>query len=147
MASWTLNPIMEWSFDGGTTWHKVSDHGRSGLNVSVRRIENSQQMANGRTRRYVVAKKYEFSTGWENLPDKETTFLANGKPGEWMEQQYQNVDRSFHMRLRAGSDRDTTFTGLNGKIFEVMFTEFSKEITKRGSGFDLWNVELSLIEV
>ena len=144
---WSTNPIMEWSTNGGTTWTKISDHGRSPLNVSVERIENRQRMADGTLRRYVTAKKRTFQTSWDNLPDKATTFLANGQTGAWMENFHNTVDGSFLMRLRAGSDIDTVITGVNGIVVEVMITDFSKEITKRGKFFDLWNLDMSLEEV
>ena len=144
---WTTNPIMEWSTDGGTTWTKISDHGRAPLAVSVERIESKTRMADGTLRRYVVAKKKTFSTSWENLPDKATTFLANGQTGQWMENFHNTVDGSFLMRLRAGSDADTSLTGLNGTIFEVMINEFSKEVVKRGKAFDLWSLSITLEEV
>lgn len=145
--SWQANPIMEWSFDGGTTWTKVTDHGRSPLDISIERVESKQRMADGRLRRYVVAKKRTFSCSWENLPDKATPFLANGQPGDWIENVHDTVDGSFHMRLRAGSDRDTTLTGLNGLVVEVMITDFSKEVVKRGRDFDLVNMDISLEEI
>lgn len=145
--SWTNNPIMEWSTDGGTTWTKISDHGRSPLSVSVERIESKQRMANGTLRRYVVSKKRTWTTSWENLPDKNVSFLANGQAGNWMENFHNTVDGSFHMRVRAGSDRDTSITGLNGQVYEVMITEFSKEVLKRGKQFDLWTLDMTLEEV
>lgn len=144
---WTDNPIMEWSTDGGATWTKISDHGRSPLSVSVERIENKQRMANGTLRRYVVSKKRSWSTSWENLPDKNVAFLANGQAGSWMENFHNTVDGSFHMRVRAGSDRDTSITELDGEVYEVMITEFSKEIIKRGQAFDIWALDMTLEEV
>lgn len=145
--SWTTNPIMEWSTDGGTTWTKVTDHGRAPLTVSVERIENKQRMADGTLRRYVVSKKRTFSTSWENLPDKATTFLANGQPGQWIEDFHNNVDGSFLMRLRSGSDQDANLNNLDGVVLEVMVTDFSKEVVKRGQAFDLWSLDISLEEV
>lgn len=144
---WTTNPIMEWSTDGGTTWTRISDHGRSPLSVSVERIENKQRMANGTLRRYVVAKKRSWSCSWDNLPDKAVSFLANGQHGAWMENFHNTVDGSFLMRIRAGSDKDTTITGTNGEVYEVMISEFSKEIVKRGKAFDLWTLDITLEEV
>lgn len=147
MASWKVNSIMEWSLDGGATWTKITDHGRSPLNITVERIETKQRMADGTLRRYVVGKKRTFSCSWDNIPDKATNFLANGQPGEWMEAFHDANDGSFHMRLREGSDRDLALTGLNGTVLQVMITDFSKEIVKRGTAFDLWNMDITLEEV
>lgn len=147
MASWTVNPIMEWSTDGGATWTKVTDHGRSPLRIAVERIETKQRMADGTLRRYVVSKKRTFSCSWENLPDKATNFLANGQPADWIEAFHNNNDGAFHMRLREGSERDLSLTGLNGTTLQVMITDFSKEITKRGMAFDLVDLDITLEEV
>lgn len=144
---WTTNPIMEWSTDGGNTWTKISDHGRSPLSVSVERIETKQRMANGTMRRYVISKKRTWSASWENLPDKAVEFLANGQAGRWMEDFHDDHDGEFHMRLREGSDIDKNMTGLTGEVVRVMITDFSKEITRRTPSFDLWNLDITLEEV
>lgn len=151
---WTTNPIMEWSTNG-TTWTKISDHGRSALTIGVERIETKQRMANGRMRKYVVSKKRSFSCSWANLPDKATSFLANGQAGEWMERFHNENDGSFKMRLRSGSDQDKTTLPRTGdeddldteRIFTVMISDFSKDVIKRGKSFDLWNLDITLEEV
>lgn len=147
MASWTGNPIMEWSSDGGSNWSKISDHGRDALNITIDRIENVQRMADGTMRRYVIAKKHIITSSWSNLPSVATTQLANGQTGTFMENFHNTVDGSFLVRLRAGSDRDTVFTGVNGTVLTMMITDFSKEVVKRGFTFDWWNLDITLTEV
>lgn len=145
--SWKTNSIMEWSLDGGTTWNRISDHGRAPLTISVERIENKQRMADGTLRRYTVAKKRTFSTSWDNLPSKAGNWLANGEPGEWMENVHDTEDGSFHIRLREGDDIDLTLLNLDGDIVEVMISDFNKDVSKRGRAYDLWNLDISLEEV
>jgi hypothetical protein len=101
--SWKTNPVMEWSEDG-TTWVKISDHGRSPLSITPERIEKKQRMADGTLRRYVIAKKRSFSCSWDHFPSKTTTFLAGGQPGDWMEEFHNRVNGAFYMRLRSGND-------------------------------------------
>ena len=146
-ANWKLNPIWEWSFDGGTTWQLVTDHGRSSVNMSVERVENKQRMADGTLRRYVVTKKRTWQTSWENLPSVATPSLANGQPGSWIENIHDTVDGSFHVRFRAGSDINTTLSGLAGTVVKVMITDYSRETVKRNPNFDLWNIDITLEEV
>lgn len=147
MASWKINPLMEWSSDGGTTWSQISDHGRDAVQVAVTRIENAQRMADGTLRRYVIAKKHTFTCSWSMLPSVSGNQLANGQPGTFMETFHDTINGPFLMRLRAGSDRDTVFTGTQGTIYTVMITDFSKEIAKRGFTYDMWNVDFTLEEV
>lgn len=155
--SWVTNPVMEWL--DGATWVKIPDHGRSPLTISVERIQNEQRMADGTMRRYVIAKKRTFSTSWDNLPDKTGPFLANGdQAGEWMEVFHNKTDGSFKMRLRAGANENIalatalTRTGGdplladNAREFTVMFSDFSKDVVKRGKAFDLWSLSLTLVE-
>lgn len=154
--SWSVNPIMEWSIDGGSNWIKVTDHGRSELSISTEPIETKQRMVNGTMRKYLVTRKKTFSWSWSNLPDKNVTFLANGTTyGNWLEEFYNTTDGAFLMRLRSGSDHNTanpTRAGTvddsdNERIFTVMFSEYSKDIIKRGPAFDMWNLTMSVEEV
>lgn len=144
--SWITNPIMEWSEDNGVTWTKISDHGRSPLSINIERFESKQRMANATLRKYTIAKKRTFSCSWENLPDRATTFLANGMPGNWMEDFHDRVDGPFKMRLRAGSDVGKT-NPTTAKVFTVVITDFSKDTIKRGPAFDLVNMDITLEEV
>jgi hypothetical protein len=138
---WQDNPIMEWSLDG-TTWTKISDHGRSPLDIAIERIENKQRMADGRL-------------SWDNMPSKATSFLANGQAGDWLEDFHNTVNGSFKMRLRAGSDVSASSITRNGtendldneRVFDVMISDFTKQIIKRGPAFDLWSLDITLEEV
>lgn len=147
MATWKTNPIMEWSSDGGANWFQISDHGRDPLQVSIERIENVQRMADGTLRRYVVAKKHTFTCSWSGIPSVTGTWLANGQPGSYIENFHDTINGPFYMRLRAGSDRDTTFSALTGTVYQVMITDFSKEIGKRSFPYDFWNLDITLEEV
>lgn len=155
--SWKTNPIMEW-YDTRTTvngvanpnknkWVKISDHGRSPLSISVERIENKQRMADGTLRRYVVSKKRTFDCSWENFPDRDGAFLANGQAGQWMEDFHNDQDSSFRMRLRSGEDQGKATTDASIEEVNVMIVDFSKEVVKRGPAFDLWTIDISLEEV
>ena len=141
---WTDNPIMEWSTDQ-TTWHLISDHGRSPLTDSPERFEFKSNMFDGTLRKYVVAKKHRWSVSWENIPDKQVSLLTNGKPGGWMENFYLTHDDMFYMRIREGDDIDTD--GSSAVVYKVMLSDFSKDIVRRTPTFDLWNIDLSIEEV
>lgn len=150
---WTNNSIMWW-YDG-TTWQKITDHNRSPLQVSVDRIENSQRMANGLMRRYVVAKKKEWQVSWENIPSRRNatfggktglTTVDGGWAGEDIENFHNITDGAFKIRIRGGDDEAKTITDATIDEFTVMITDFSKEVTKRGV-VDFWSLDITLTEV
>lgn len=142
--SWKDNPIIEWSLDG-SAWTKISDHGRGPLDISLIRIENKQRMAAGTLRRYVVAKKRSFSLSWQNLPDKETDFLAGGQTGQWMRTWHDDTDGAFYMRLREGAAIDGDTNAMETVL--VMITDFGYQVTKRNPVYDLWDLDITLEEV
>lgn len=154
--NWTNNTIMAWNNN------KISDHGRSPLNMSSERIGTDKRMADGTLRRQHVAIKRTWTMSWENLPSSNEVVngyktVDGGWAGEDMEMFYQTTPGVFRMVLRRGSAsglstpvgastiganyEDDNFYGVN-----VMFTEFSKEVTKRGA-VDFWNINVTLEEV
>lgn len=124
--------LMRWSNNA------ITDHNRSALEVSVERIESKQRMANGTMRKYVIADKRTFSCSWEMLPATTAKTVDGFWGGTAIETFYNSTTGSFTLELTDGGGAVTTYT--------VMFTEFSKEIVKRGS-VDLWNVSVTLEEV
>lgn len=122
------------------TWNgnKVTDHNRSDLSVSVERIEDSQRMANGTMRKYVVADKRTFSTSWDNLPHN----AMNTVDGFWgkreMENFYNTTPGAFTLVVTWGDGTTETRT--------VMMTKFDASISKRGA-YDFWKVTVELQEV
>lgn len=140
--AWTDTAIMFWH--DGTQYRKITDHGRGALSVSFERIEKKQRMADGTLRRYVVAKKRTWSCSWENVPNKNGVSGAmstadGGYAGEDIETFHNTHDAEFNMQLRKG---DGTI-----EVVTVMITDFSKEISKRGPGIDMWNMSVTLEEV
>lgn len=167
--SYLNNPIMEWCTDPMSdttpTWYKITDHGRSPLNISYDRIETKQRMANGHLRRYTVAKKRIWNLTWDNLPSKNVSLLAGGMPGEWMQQFHDTHDGAFWMRLRRGSDisivdpteaeaanLENLWDSYDSRVrdqtrgIRVMISDFSKDVLKRGPAFDLWSLDINLEE-
>jgi|SRR4051812_30728465 ATP adenylyltransferase/5',5'''-P-1,P-4-tetraphosphate phosphorylase II len=116
----------------------ITDHNRQQLSVDVERIEKKQRMANGTLRKYIVADKRSFSTSWTMLP-KITAKTVDGFWGaDAIEEFYNTVSGSFSLELSDGDGETYTYN--------VMFSDFSKTITKRGS-VDFWEVSVSMEEV
>lgn len=153
--TWTDNAIMFWSSDGGTTWNKVSDHNRDPLGITVERIERKQRMADGTLRRYSVAKKRTFNLSWTNFPSRRNA-TYNGKTGlstvdggwagEDIENFHNTVDGAFKIKLRKGNDEAKAVSDGTLEIVDVMITDFSKDIERRGI-VDFWSLSVTLEEV
>lgn len=52
----------------GSTWHKLSDHNRNPINIAYTLIEQTDRMANGTLRKYVVARKFVITADWKDFP-------------------------------------------------------------------------------
>jgi hypothetical protein len=122
------------------TWatNNITDHNRSPLSIDVERIEQSQRMVNGAMRKFVIADKHTFSCSWEMLP----TSNAKTVDGFWgansMKAFYSATPGAFELKIYAGDSSVQTY--------QVVFSSFSAEITKRGNG-DFWSVNVTLEEV
>lgn len=57
------------------TWYKLSDHNRSPIKLSYDITEQSQRMANGKMRKYVIAKKLKIATDWKDLPTLDSNLV------------------------------------------------------------------------
>lgn len=152
--TWKDNAIMYWSVDG-IAWNKITDHNRAPLDISSERFERANRMVNATMRRYTVAKKRTFSCSWDMLPSKTTssyggrTGLATvdgGWGGEDIESFYNANNGRFYMKLRKGADEAKAITDGTIEVVQVMFTDFSKSIEKRGI-VDFWSLDITLEEV
>jgi hypothetical protein len=157
--SWKENSLVFWNVEGEL--QKVSDHNRSPLREEIERIENKKRMADGTLRRYSVVKKRTYSLDWSMLPSTNSvvggmTTADGGMAGEDLERIHNNYNTPFRMVLRRGSAKGLTtpvvadaalpFDDGNFYMVNVMISDFSKEVMKRGR-VDLWNVSITLEEV
>lgn len=116
----------------------ITDHNRSPLSIDPERIEKKQRMANARMRKYVIADKRTFSCSWDMLPKKTAQTVDGFWGGEAIEDFYYAQVGSFTLEITDGDGEVYTYT--------VMFSDFSKEITKRG-GVDFWQIDVTMEEV
>jgi hypothetical protein len=154
-GGWHDNAIMEW--DGV----KVTDHGRAPLSQGTERFGVDKRMSDATLRRQHIAVKRQWSTSWENLPSTNNTLRGmktadGGMAGEEIEAFYHNTPGKFRMVLRRGTainkptpnpaEAALPYEDEDFYIVNVMLTEFSKEIRKRGL-VDLWSANVTLEEV
>lgn len=150
--SWKENSIMFWELEGDLL--KVTDHNRSPLAEDIERIENKRRMADGTLRRYSVAKKRTWSCSWDMLPSTNNITgglktADGGLAGEDIERIHDRINYPFKMVLRRGSAKGQIVPAASNENFyivNVMISDFSKEVVKRGR-VDLWNVSITLEEV
>jgi len=116
----------------------LTEHNRSEIEMNPKSIETSFRTANGGYRRWVTARKWEFSVSWTDVPALDTSTVDGKWGGEAMEAFYlANAD--FTLAIRKGNNDVETYT--------VVITEFNKKINKRSSVSDLWDVDVTLEEV
>lgn len=157
--SWKENTLVH--FNIANTLYKLSDHNRSPLSEDIERIENKKRMADGTLRRYSVAKKRTWSCSWDLLPSTNSVATGiktvdGGMAGEDLERIHNTYNEPFRMILRRGSAKGKTiptpsepalpYRDNDFYIVNVMISDFSKEVIKRGK-VDLWNVSITLEEV
>ncbi len=152
--SWKDNALMFWS-KNGTTWNKITDHNREPMSISVERFEKSNRMVNATMRRFTVGKKRTYTVSWSMLPAKRNTnyggkegltTVDNGWSGEEIENFHNTTDGAFYMKLRKGQDEAKAIDDGTIEVVQVMITDFSKDIEKRGVN-DLWSLSITLEEV
>jgi hypothetical protein len=153
----------------------LSDHNRSEMRFSPKRIEQRQRTINGRMRSYHIADKLEISWSWENLPSRPYTespefadnglsalkgtqseYTSDGGAGgvdilDW----YETHKGPFWMFLAYDkySNFDNTedpYAHLHqyNQVIQVYISEFNYTVVKRGAtNHDLWNISVTLEEV
>jgi hypothetical protein len=149
------------------SWQKLTDHNREPIQMSVDLIESQSRMANGKMRKYVVAKKDRISVSWKYVPSK-TSESADGNLGAgWLESFYHaNSGIPIHLKIvssEIGSDPSvgtlpsgTFYTAQtvaneaspNGaKTYVVYMTDFSKTIINRTKLSDYVDMSIEFTEI
>lgn len=118
--------------------YKLTDHNRSELSISFERIENSQRMANGTLRKFVVATKHSFDVSWKELPSSGPWTVDGFWGGKEILSYYRSQIVPFTLSVYDGGGAVQTF--------QVVFESFSYDIAKRGQ-VDLWNMSATFEEV
>jgi hypothetical protein len=150
MAGWQDNAIVY--FKDGSTWQKITDHNRAPLGITVERFETKNRMVDSTLRRYTVSKKKTFNLSWSMLPSIVSPSsgigtVDGGWGGNLIEDFHNRTDGAFLMRLRDGQDINKAIGDAGIEEYNVMITDFSKDIEKRSPGVDFWSLNITLEEV
>ena len=144
----------------GTVWYKLTDHNRSAIDVSPELIESTQRMANGKMRKYVIAKKNKISVDWKYVPTKTSECVDGNKGPAWLESFYNSSFR-FPVYVKVISSEiepseslgfipddfnyKTSFTG--SQQYTTFITGFSKSIINRTQLSDYVDMTIEFTEL
>ena len=144
----------------GTTWYKLTDHNRQPININPEIIESSARMANGRMRKYVIAKKNKISVDWSYVPTKTSEAVDKNYGPAWLESFYfANCELPIYVKLIASEIDPSPSTGaipnddnfksaLTGsKVYTVFITSFSKKIIHRTKLADYVDMSIEFTEI
>ena len=149
------------------SWQKLTDHNREPIDFSIELIESQSRMANGKMRKYVIAKKDKISVSWSYVPSKTSESADGFYAAAWLESFYHsNADVPIYLKIVSseispdpaiGVLPSGTFytaqtaanaTSVNGaKIYTVYMTDFSKSIINRTKLSDYVDMSIEFTEI
>jgi hypothetical protein len=156
--AYAINTGLAVSFDG-VTWHKLTDHNRKEINVTPELIQNEQRMANGKMRRFVIAKKNKISTNWSYVPTKSELTVDANKGGAWLEAFYEaNAGIPVYVKVTSSSvttpaagvaPSDSTFATAQStyQTYRVFITDFNNTIMHRTTDCDYVSMNIEFTEI
>jgi len=140
-----------------STWYKLTDHNRGQISYSPELIETSQRMANGKMRKYVVAKKNKISTDWKYVPTKTSECVDKNHGPAWLEAFYNaNCKEPIYVKVNsseittAGSipaDNDFKTAQTESQVYTVFITSFSKTLNHRTRLADYVDMTIEFTEI
>lgn len=162
----------------GTDFVFLSDHNRSSAPFETDRIGTRKRMIDGKMRAYHIADKLSLNLSWDDIPSRAYSslggyadwaanpnacakFTVDGGAGglemlKWYDAHKGSMWAFFSFdNVYTPVASDTVFRGY-GRVYEVMITDFSYDVSRRSGGYrvgmdtysiDLWNVSMSLEEV
>jgi hypothetical protein len=159
MTNYPISAGIQLSLDN-STWYKITDHNRQPLEYNPELIESSSRMANGKMRKYVIAKKEKISTSWDYVPSKTSECVDGNHGPAWLESFYKaNVGIPLYLKVitsgitvdpATGSVPDNFYfqSALNGsKVYSVFITNFSKTINNRTKLSDYVDMNIEFTEI
>lgn len=157
--AYPISAGIELSLDG-STWYKLTDHNRKEIQSSFELIESQSRMANGKMRKYVVAKKNKFSTNWSYIPTKTAETVDGNKSAAWLDAFYKaNAGLPIYVKfisseidpaptagaIPSDSNFKTSTTG--SQTYNVFITDFSTTLMHRTTVSDYVTMNIEFTEI
>jgi hypothetical protein len=168
MSTFSIPQGVQVSLDG-STWYKLSDHNRNPISITYTLIEQTDRMANGTLRKYVVARKFVISVDWKDFPTLDTNLVdydGNTFAAAWIKAFYEkNYNSPVYVKLMFAQDtgivdsNNIPVPGIpnsslyqeskntSGQIFTAFMTTFTYDVAKRMRGYDYVNLKIEFTEI
>jgi hypothetical protein len=142
----------------GINWYAITDHNRKEIKANPEVIEKANRMANGKMRKYVIAKKVKISTSWEFIPSQTEQTVDLHYSSEWLTAFYNaNVFAPVYVKI-VNAKAETPEAGyypnevrqsskFGSDVYETFITAFSTTTVKRTSGVDFVNMDIEFTEI
>jgi hypothetical protein len=142
---------LSYSSKDSLAFRRVSEHNRGEFTNRTLRVEQSQRMANGLLRKYVIADKQQWEISWSMLPSFRNETVDGAWAAEDLKSFYESQEGAGEFRIKINP---TVFAPSNvesGSLsddytYTVVFTSCDFSLVKRGLQ-PFWNVKLSLEQV
>lgn len=157
--SYPISAGIQISLDGAT-WYKITDHNRQAIDITPELIEAASRMANGKMRKYVIAKKNKFSTSWSYLPTKTSETVDGNYGAAWLEAFYKaNAGVPLYLKITSSEIDPAPSTGqvpvdfnfksatTGYKLYSVFITSFSNKIIHRTTKCDYVEMSIEFTEI
>lgn len=133
MYTYPIDALMQ--FNG----NRISDHNRTPISVDYEELKNQKRMVDGTLRKYLVARKKNFSVSWTDLFRDDATVADGFWAANSLKTFYDNTPGEFTLTITYG----------NGEVenYLVMIDSFSFVLSKRTAQRDFYDISISLVEV
>jgi len=124
----------------------LTDDSRSPLSIDYDIIENSQRMADGTMRKYIISKKKIFSCSWSMLPTKSSVLSDRHADALKIKSFYELYCHS-PLSLTLSHKKNNDSTSSYQESYNVYWTDFGYEVIKRFRDLDYWNLSVQFTEI
>jgi hypothetical protein len=133
-------------------FRRVTEHNRGEFTNRTLRVEQSQRMANGLLRKYVIADKQQWDISWSMVPSYRNETVDGAWAAEDLKTFYESTAGRGSFRIKINTSHnpsnieDSSFWESSANTYTVVFTSCEFNLVKRGIQ-PFWNVKLSLEQV
>lgn len=156
--AYSINAGISISLDN-TTWYDLTDHNRKEIDISSTLIEQSQRMANGSMRKYVIANKRTINTSWVDLPSQTSSTVDLKNSSAWLSAFYNsNVYVPVYVKFThskvtnptiGSAPSNSTFASARTSSETIIcyITKFNLKTKHRNVTYDFVDMDIEFTEI